>query len=111
MSVIAEQSVAGPPQLPPVQVSGEVQGSLSAQLVPSGRARATHDPLDGSHTPAVHMSSIAVQSVLTPAHAPATQASMLVQGLPSSHEVLSGRGADRHSPVGVSQTPTVQSVS
>jgi hypothetical protein len=75
-------------QLPAAQCSATVQLLASSQLVPSAKVWSRHCPVLGSHKPARHAPSPALQSSVAPPHAPALQWSSWVQALWSSQVVL-----------------------
>src|SRR5207244_3190743 len=92
-------------QTPPRQTS-TVQGLLSVHMLLS-LGVCTHPPgAVGEHVSSVHgfMSSQFV--VVPPTHIPPLQWSMLVQGLPSSHGLLS-LGVNTHIPVAGSHVSSV----
>ena len=95
-----------PMQAPPMQTSARVQALPSLHAVPSAFGEITQVPEVGSHVPALlHWSPGQVTGL--PVHAPATQVSPCVQGLPSLHDVPSGFGALLQAPVVGSQLPPV----
>jgi hypothetical protein len=93
-------------QRPAKHVSFCVQRFPSSHGVPIGASGCVHIPVDGSHTPAWWHWLSAVQMIgFAPTHTPARQASVRVQGLPSSHAVPSGLGVPLHTPVAGLQVP------
>jgi hypothetical protein len=86
-------SIAGavPVQLPARHWSLRLQGLRSSHEAPSGFLGLLH-PVAGSQTPAVWQESRAWQTTgVLPVHTPAMQTSLAVHGLPSLHDVPSGR--------------------
>src|SRR5262245_23997370 len=103
----AVQTVAVPSaQAPPWQVSPVVQALLSLQVVPFGAAGFEQTPVAGAQVPATWHWSDAVQTfAVPPVHAPAWQASPVVQALPSLQVVPFAAFGFEQTPVVVSQTP------
>ena len=95
------QVTAGPPlQTPAAQASPVVQASPSEQAVPSARAGLEQAPVDGSQVPgAWHWSGAGQVTAGPPLQTPATQASRMVQALPSSHAVPSAAATCTQLPV------------
>jgi hypothetical protein len=60
-AMLSLQTVALPPHLPPVHVSGPVQVRPSLQVVPSALTGLLHSPVFTSHVPAEWQLSAAVQ--------------------------------------------------
>src|SRR5436190_1299577 len=97
-----------PTQAPASQVSLCVHALLSLPLVPSGLAGLVQVPDAGLQTPAVWHWSAAVHTTgFPPTQAPASQVSVCVQGLPSSHGAPSSLGGLVQAPDAGLQTPAV----
>ena len=103
----AAQALGAPAaQLPAWQVSASVQGLPSSHAVPLAFGANVHCPVAASHVPACMQADGAGQATwLPPVQAPLLQASLCVQGLPSSQLVSSGALAYAHWPVMALQTP------
>jgi hypothetical protein len=87
-------------------VSDDVQASPSLHAVPSGASGLEQKPVPGSQVPAPwHWSSAGQGTGFEPAHVPAWQVSVCVQGLPSLQIVPSNASGFEHAPVTVSHVP------
>jgi hypothetical protein len=92
-----------PTQRPSWQLSARVQALPSSHVAPSALVGFEQAPVVGSHVPgAWHWSAAAQLTVSAPTQAPAWQASVRVQALPSLHLVPSALA-------GFEQTPLVGS--
>src|SRR5437870_1683912 len=94
--------------------AGAAQGSVCVQALPSshgaplGLAGLLHMPVAGLQAPAVWHWSAAVQTTgLAPTQAPASQVSVCVQALPSSHGAPLSLGGLLQTPVAGLQVPAV----
>src|SRR5207249_1952431 len=97
-----------PTQMPASQASVRVQALPSSQPVPSGLAGLLQTPDAGLQMPAVWHWSAAVHTTgLAPTQAPAAQASVCVQALPSSHGAPLGLAGLLQVPVAGWQVPAV----
>src|SRR5438034_410317 len=97
-----------PTQAPAWQVSVCVQALPSSHDAPSSLGGLVQVPDAGLQTPAVWHWSAAVHTTgFPPAQAPASQVSVCVQGLPSSHGAPSSLGGLVQAPDAGLQTPTV----
>src|SRR5207249_3528696 len=97
-----------PTQAPAWQVSLCVHALASLQLVPLGLAGLLQPPDAGSREPAVWGWSAAVHTTgFAPTQAPAWQASVRVQALPSSQPLPSGLAGLLQPPEAGLQTPAV----
>src|SRR6266571_4701605 len=97
-----------PTQMPASQASVRVQALPSSQPVPSGLAGLLQAPDAGLQTPAVWHWSAAVHATgLAPTQMPASQASVCVQALPSSHGAPSSLAGLLQTPVAGLQAPAV----
>src|SRR2546422_894968 len=97
-----------PTQMPASQASVRVQALPSSQPVPSGLAGLLQAPVAGSQVPAVWHWSAAVHTTgSAPTQAPAWQASLRVQALPSSQRVPLGLAGLLQTPDAGSQVPAV----
>src|SRR5438094_591123 len=97
-----------PTQAPAWQVSLCVQALASLQLAPLGLAGLLQAPVAGLQTPAVWHWSAAVHTTgFPPTQAPASQVSVRVQALPSSHGAPSSLGGLVQVPDAGLQTPAV----
>jgi hypothetical protein len=93
-------------QTPERQMSSTVQPLPSLHPVPSAAAGFEHAPLAGSHVPAAWHWSVAAQTTgFEPTQAPAWQASVCVQAVPSSQDVPSSSAGFEHVPLAGSQVP------
>ena len=92
-----------------VQTLPSLQSMSTMHCTPQpGMAEFTHLPLAVSQLSAVHASPSSQFLGLPPVHTPALQASTRVQGLVSSHGVLSAPAGAMHLPVAGSQASLVQ---
>src|SRR5206468_4214888 len=97
-----------PTHAPAWQVSVCVHALASLQLVPLGLAGLLQAPDAGLQAPAVWHWSAAVHTTgFAPTQAPAAQASVCVQALPSSHGAPLSLGGLLQTPVAGSQEPAV----
>ena len=81
---------------PATHTSVCVHASRSLQALPFAETGFEHAPVPGSQTPFSWHGSSAVQVRGMPVHEPATQASPVVQRLPSSHAVPFAFGMTTH---------------
>src|SRR5882724_797870 len=97
-----------PVQAPAAQVSGCVQALPSLHGAPSGLGGLLHTPDAGLQTPAVWHWSAAVHTMgFVPAQRPASQMSVCVQALPSSHGAPSSLAGLLQTPDAGLQAPAV----
>ena len=95
-------------QLPSRHASAWVQALPSLHEAPSATIGFEHEPVPGSHVPAVwHWSDAAQTFGFTPVHEPAVQVSVCVQALPSLHAVPFGAAGFEQTPVVRSHDPTM----
>jgi hypothetical protein len=91
LQLVPSTAGAVPVQLPAKHWSLRVHALRSSHEAPFGFAGLLH-PVAGSQTPAVWQESRGWQTTgAPPVHRPATQTSLAVHGLPSLHNVPSGR--------------------
>jgi hypothetical protein len=96
-----------PTHAPAWQVFVWKQGFVPVHAVPSALAGLEHVPVAGLQTPATwHWSDAAHTTGFVPTHAPALQASLVVQAFPSSHVVPSGAATSPQVPFCGLHTPT-----
>src|SRR5947207_2792506 len=97
-----------PTQMPASQASVCVQALPSSHGAPSSLAGLLQTPDAGLQTPTVwHWSAVVHTTGLAPAQMPASQASVCVQALPSSHGAPSSLAGLLQTPDAGLQTPTV----
>src|SRR5882724_5359086 len=107
-SAAVQATGLAPMQAPASQVSVCVQALPSSQGAPLGLAGLLHMPVAGLQAPAVWHWSAAVQTTgLAPTQAPASQVSVCVQALPSSHGAPLSLGGLLQTPVAGLQAPAV----
>ena len=96
-----------PVQMPAWHVSVRVHALSSSHVAPLGFAGFEHVPVDGLHVPTSWHWSWAVQVTgFAPVHVPASQVSVRVQALLSSHVVPFGFAGFEHTPVDGLHVPT-----
>src|SRR5882724_10306213 len=107
-SAAVQATGLAPMQAPASQVSVCVQALPSSQGAPLGLAGLLQTPDAGLQTPAAWHWSAAVQATgLAPTQAPASQVSVCVQALPSSHGAPLGLAGLLQMPDAGSQAPAV----